>query len=176
MRLSEYANFDGLGLAHLVRKKEISRRELAQVALRAIHAANPALNAIIETYDPGGPVVADDESDAMAAFAGVPFLLKDIGSHDANVTFELGSRLAKGLRVESRANTRRLFRRISRRCSGRHRAPRARKRCGGVDPLARCLLRSVRPETQQKPEPARTGCGIGRERPCRGARRHTQRA
>jgi amidase len=99
MRLSEYANFDGLGLAHLVRKKEVSRRELAQVALRAIHAANPALNAIIETYDPAGTVAADAEGDAVGAFAGVPFLLKDIGSHDANVTFELGSRLAKGLRA-----------------------------------------------------------------------------
>ena len=98
LRLSEYSNFDGLGLAALVRRREISRRELAETGLRAIQAANPALNAIIEVYDQAG-IAAAHAQDEAGLFAGVPFLLKDIGSHDANVKFELGSRLAQGMKA-----------------------------------------------------------------------------
>ena len=98
MKLGEYSGFDGLGLAALVRNQEVTPEELAQTALRAIQVANPALNAVIEVYDPpesGAAYVGAEPG----PFAGVPFLLKDIGSHDANVKFELGSRLARGLRA-----------------------------------------------------------------------------
>lgn len=95
MNLTEYARFDGLGLAGLVRGGEVSAGELAQTGLKAIATANPAINAVIETYENAPDQVA---AATDGPFAGVPFLLKDIGSHDANVTFELGSRLTKGLK------------------------------------------------------------------------------
>jgi amidase len=99
MKLSEYASHDGLALAELVRTREVSARELAQTALRAIDALNPQLNAVIGT-------VPDETERALGAlsslppgapFLGVPFLIKDIGSHFANVTTELGSRFMHGL-------------------------------------------------------------------------------
>lgn len=45
MNLHEYARFDGLGLAELVRCKEVRPGELADLALRAIGQVNPELNA-----------------------------------------------------------------------------------------------------------------------------------
>jgi amidase len=97
MDLAAYAALDGIGLGDLVRKGEISAREAAETGLRAIAALNPAINAVIEVYPDAPHKVAAAPLDAP--FAGVPFLLKDIGSHDAGVTFELGSRLARGLKA-----------------------------------------------------------------------------
>ena len=87
----EYDRFDGLGLAELVRKKEVSPSELCEEAIRRIEQVNPKINAVItRMYDiarkevksgiPGGP------------FAGVPFLLKDIIDEYAGVPLTMGSR------------------------------------------------------------------------------------
>lgn len=96
MNFTEYSSYDGLGLAELVKKGQTSQHELALTALRAIAVLNPQLNAVIESYETAvsrpGPAAG-----SQAVFSGVPFLLKDIGSHDANVKFELGSRLTAGL-------------------------------------------------------------------------------
>lgn len=94
MKLSEYAELDGLAVGRLVREGAVSRTEIRDVALDAIDLCNPALNAVIEVYRD-----ADVTGDSSELFAGVPFLLKDIGSHDAGVLFEMGSRLSAGLRA-----------------------------------------------------------------------------
>lgn len=94
LTLAEYAAHDGLGLAELVRRGETTPPELAQVALQAIRRLNPTLNAVIETFDDAADTAPPD-----GPFGGVPFLLKDIGSHDGNTTFELGSRIARGMKT-----------------------------------------------------------------------------
>jgi len=94
MNLEQYASYDGLGLAALARKGDVSAAELARLGLEAIAALNPALNAVIEVYVDAACKVSTTKD---APFHGVPFLLKDIGSHDANVKFELGSRLTEGM-------------------------------------------------------------------------------
>ncbi|MBC7792596.1 MAG: amidase, partial [Clostridia bacterium] len=76
MNLHEYVRRDAVGLAELVRKGEVSPRELVDTGFRAIAAVNPKLNAVIDQ------VVAHARSqvlelDAEAPFAGVPFLIKD---------------------------------------------------------------------------------------------------
>lgn len=43
----EYDRYDGLGMAELVRKKEISPAELCEEAVRRIEKLNPTLNAVI---------------------------------------------------------------------------------------------------------------------------------
>ena len=50
MNLQEYARFDGLGLAELVRSKQVRPRELCDLALAAVEQVNPQLNAVIETF------------------------------------------------------------------------------------------------------------------------------
>lgn len=51
MNLQEYSSFDGLGLAELIRKKEITKSEVAACAIKAIQTINPKLNAIVEYYE-----------------------------------------------------------------------------------------------------------------------------
>ena len=50
MKLEEYARYDGLGLAELVARREVTPRELGALALAGIEKVNPRLNAVIETF------------------------------------------------------------------------------------------------------------------------------
>jgi amidase len=91
MRLDEYANHDGLGLADLVRRGEVSAAELAALAQSAIDALNPQLNAVIGRVEPQPPA-----GGAAAPFHGVPFLIKDLVLHAQGVPCDMGSRLVAG--------------------------------------------------------------------------------
>jgi amidase len=96
MNLGEYASYDGLGLAELVRKRDVTPKELAATAARAIEAVNPTVNAVVETYDDriGG---LDEASLGDGPFRGVPFLMKDVGGHERGRHIENGSRLCQGM-------------------------------------------------------------------------------
>jgi len=96
MNISEYARYDALGLAELVAKKQVSPKELAQTAARAIDAVNPAVNAVVETY---ADRIDDLDERTLGAgpFRGVPFLIKDFFGHEAGRTIEFGSRLCRGI-------------------------------------------------------------------------------
>ncbi len=96
MTLAEYAAYDALGLASLVAKKQVSPRELAQLAAAAIVAVNPAVNAVIETY-PDRIDDLDERTLGNGPFRGVPFLIKDFFGHEAGRTVEFGSRLCRGM-------------------------------------------------------------------------------
>lgn len=96
MKLSEYANYDGLGIAELVKGGEISIREVCELALEAIEQVNPTINAVIGMA-PTETERALCEAQSDAPFFGVPFLVKDVGTHFANVPSELGCRFARGL-------------------------------------------------------------------------------
>ncbi len=77
--IRDYAARDGLGLAEWVRSGAVSAAELAETAITAIERLNPQLNAVtIKAYDLGRQAAA--RAPAGAPFAGVPFLLKDLGS------------------------------------------------------------------------------------------------
>jgi amidase len=94
MHLREYATFDGLGLAELVRRKEVKPEELVRTALSAIEAVNPALNAVIDVLDTGSTLA---KGLPQGPFTGVPFLLKDLVLHMAGVPTDLGCRLFRGM-------------------------------------------------------------------------------
>jgi amidase len=96
MTLDEYARYDALGLAALVKNGDISPRELAQTAARAVEAFNPSVNAVVETY-PDRIDGLDDRSLGDGPFRGVPFLMKDVFGHEANRRMEFGSRLCRGM-------------------------------------------------------------------------------
>jgi amidase len=96
MNLAEYASYDGLGLAELVRRKEIAPRELCHLALQAIEKLNPQLNAVIETFpERAGSAMPN----TPGPFLGVPFLVKDFPI-EAGTKAEIGSQLAAGLTPE----------------------------------------------------------------------------
>src|SRR5450830_1048792 len=91
MQLLEYTQYDALGLARLVRDGLVSPGELQALALRAVAAVNPQMNAVVEHWP-----VEVSAFDKTAAFAGVPFLIKDIAVTMAGKRVEYGSRLAAG--------------------------------------------------------------------------------
>jgi amidase len=103
MTLAEYAAKDALGLAELVQRREVSPRELAETALAAIAAVNPAINAVIEVYDDRiAPL--DAATLGNGPFRGVPFLIKDVGPHLAGRRTEFCSRLCRGMVGEVDSN------------------------------------------------------------------------
>lgn len=93
MRLDEYAAHDMIGLAGLIRSREVTSAELVDCCLGAIEAVNPHINAVIG-------LVPEDLRAQMGGegpFAGVPFLIKDIVLHMAGMPNEAGSALCAGL-------------------------------------------------------------------------------
>jgi amidase len=94
MKLTEYVGYDGLGLAELVRTREVTSSELAEVASRAIAAVNPEICAVVEVYDDRIESIREP-SLGNGRFGGVPFLIKDDGSFEAGRKCEQGSRLLR---------------------------------------------------------------------------------
>jgi len=76
MAFHEYDMYDGLGLAELVRKGEITPEELVEEAITRIERHNPKLNAVIyKAYDEA--YAASKGELPEGPFKGVPFLIKD---------------------------------------------------------------------------------------------------
>ncbi|MGN6147108.1 MAG: amidase family protein, partial [Rhizomicrobium sp.] len=77
MAFAEYDRYDATGLAHLVRKKEVSPRELLDEAIARVERHNPKVNAVVyKAYDEAKKVADSKLPDGP--FKGVPFLIKDI--------------------------------------------------------------------------------------------------
>ncbi len=79
MGFAEYSSLDGLGLAALVREREVSPRELLDECLARIERVNPRLNAVVRVLPEQSRAAAETTLPA-GAFAGVPFLLKDLAA------------------------------------------------------------------------------------------------
>lgn len=77
MKQSEYINFDGTDLAELVKNKEISKRELAEMSFSLLEKVDNKLNAV--TYTRRDKVLLEAEGQfENRPFEGVPIFLKDI--------------------------------------------------------------------------------------------------
>ncbi|HUS55670.1 MAG TPA: amidase [Thermohalobaculum sp.] len=122
MNLTEYASLDALGLAALIARGEVSAREVAATAMRAIEAANPKVNAVVETYTDRVDNL-DEATLGDGPFRGVPFLIKDVFGHDKGRTIEFGSRLCKGMKVDATAHLATLFHASGLNILGRSNAP-----------------------------------------------------
>ncbi|MBI2833396.1 MAG: amidase [Acidobacteria bacterium] len=86
---------DASGLANLVRRKEITAVEVVEAAIRRLEQVNPVLNAVITPmFELARTQAAGPLPDAI--FAGVPFLLKDLGPKYAGVPQSAGSELIRG--------------------------------------------------------------------------------
>ncbi|HNL40353.1 MAG TPA: amidase family protein, partial [Saprospiraceae bacterium] len=91
LSFNEYRRYDALGLAELVRKGDVTPEELLDVAIRRAEEVNPGLNAIVhKLYDHGKEAARAAPRDAP--FAGVPFLVKDLGMEVAGTPMNTGSK------------------------------------------------------------------------------------
>jgi amidase len=83
---------DGLGLADLVKSKQVTARELVELAIHEIERLNPSLNAVVhKMYE---QAIRQAESlTPEGDFAGVPMLLKDMYQEVEGEPMTYGSRL-----------------------------------------------------------------------------------
>src|SRR3990172_790825 len=90
--MQDYEEYDGLGLAALVREGELTPTTLLDAAIERCEKRNPAVNAMVI------PMLAQARA-AIAAglpagpFRGVPFLLKDLHASVPGVRTTYGSQL-----------------------------------------------------------------------------------
>src|SRR4051794_2722120 len=93
-----YKNYDGLGLAELIKKKEVHPKEVLGEAIKTIEQNNSKLNAVInKLYEK-----ADKEADSIdieGTFAGVPMLLKDIAQEIEGEKITSGSKALQTYRA-----------------------------------------------------------------------------
>ena len=91
MGFAEYDHYDALGLAGLVRRKEITPLELVEECIARIERHNPKLNAVVyKAYDEARAAAKSALPDGP--FKGVPFLIKDINLAVAGWPMTNGSR------------------------------------------------------------------------------------
>ena len=82
---------DGLRLAELVRRRDVSPKELLDAAIARVEARNPALNAVvIRAFEEGRKAIESGLPDGP--FRGVPWLIKDLHAAWAGVRLCNGSR------------------------------------------------------------------------------------
>jgi len=89
-KADEFASLDAIGLAGLVRQKQVKAIELVEAAIERIERLNPSLNAVVT------PMFEQARESALGKladgpFAGVPFLLKDLGALYAGVRMTMGT-------------------------------------------------------------------------------------
>lgn len=99
MSWEEWARHDATALAERVRRRELTPAELAAQAAAGIANTNPATSAVVEVFE---DVVAHPLRDGMdpgGRFAGVPYLMKDLGPTLKGRLQEMGSLLMRGNRA-----------------------------------------------------------------------------
>src|SRR5213594_4307260 len=88
---AEYERYDASGLAELVRRRQVSPRELLEAAIERVESGNGAVNAVTMRLDDyGRRAIAAGVPDGP--FTGVPFLMKDLTASIAGVPMTRSSR------------------------------------------------------------------------------------
>ncbi len=99
MNFDEYRKHDGLALAQLVARREVTPSELLEVAIARAEAVNPKLNAIII---PMHDIARERAKQTLTGpFAGVPFLTKDLFQEYAGVQTAYGCKGLKAANIKA---------------------------------------------------------------------------
>lgn len=99
MSWDEWAQHDGVALAERVKNGELTAGELALQAAAGIAKVDPALSGVVEVFD---DVIAEpgrDGANLAGPFAGLPFLMKDLGPTMKGRLQEMGSLFQRGNRA-----------------------------------------------------------------------------
>ncbi|MFA5940525.1 MAG: amidase [Sinimarinibacterium sp.] len=97
----DYLQHDGLGLAALVRDRQVTPAELLEAAIARAEAVNPKVNAIVI---PMHEIARERARQALEGpFAGVPFLVKDVIQDYAGVPTTVGSAAVRNYVPETHA-------------------------------------------------------------------------
>ena len=94
--MDDYSSFDGVGLAELVARGEVTPAELTEAAIARIERHNPTLNAVVfKGYDDARKQAAGSLPEGP--FRGVPFLIKDLAMPVAGWPRSSGSWYTRGV-------------------------------------------------------------------------------
>lgn len=99
MSWDEWADHDGVALATRIAKGELTAAELAAQAAAAIARVDPALSAVVEVFEDAVADPSIDGTNLDGPFAGLPFLMKDLGPTMKGRLQEMGSRYMRGNRA-----------------------------------------------------------------------------
>jgi Asp-tRNA(Asn)/Glu-tRNA(Gln) amidotransferase A subunit family amidase len=99
MSWDEWAQHDGVALAARVRKGELKPVELAQQAAAGVAKVDSRLSGVVELFDDAIASPADNGTHLEGPFAGLPFLMKDLGPTMRGRLQEMGSLLMRGNRA-----------------------------------------------------------------------------
>src|SRR6478752_2970804 len=109
MDLDQYLTSDATTLAGLVAAKEVTASELLALARQRSYAVNPTINAVVMPLTRVADARAADPG-LTGPFAGVPFLIKDLGQEYAGFPTSSGSRaLSHDVATEHSLVTRRFL-------------------------------------------------------------------
>ena len=98
MKSSVLDGHDAMGLADLVRTRQVAPTELLEAAIARAEALNPRFNFLAQKhYDYARAAIA--KGLPQGPFTGVPWLLKDLNTYIAGELTEGGSRFYKGYRA-----------------------------------------------------------------------------
>ncbi|SDM58636.1 amidase family protein [Bacillus sp. OK048] len=98
-----YKDYDGLGLAQLIKMKELHPKEVLAEAIKTIEEDNPKLNAVINKLYLSAEKMAENV-DLEGCFAGVPMLVKDIAQEIEGERITLGSKAYQNYRAKADSN------------------------------------------------------------------------
>jgi Asp-tRNA(Asn)/Glu-tRNA(Gln) amidotransferase A subunit family amidase len=90
----EYHKYDGLGLAELIIKKQVTPLELLTAVRQRVELLNPKLNALCHLFFDKAEAQID-RGLGTGPFRGVPFVLKDLGMYLTGTITSAGSRVWK---------------------------------------------------------------------------------
>lgn len=92
MALSDYAKYDALALADLLRRREVTSLELVEEAIERVERVQPRINAFVaRLYDRAREEAQRPLADAP--FAGVPIVIKDLVQSVEGAPYTRGSRM-----------------------------------------------------------------------------------
>ncbi len=105
----EYHQYDALGLAALIRSKQVQMSELVEEAIYRIETYNPKINAVVYSMFDQARQQAKRQAPS-GVFAGVPFLLKDSLETVEGEPTSSGTRILRNIRSPHDSETVRRFR------------------------------------------------------------------
>src|SRR5699024_2709325 len=104
MDLKTYQSMDAVGLAKLIKDKQVSPKELVDLSFQRLNEVNPDLNAVVRTREKQIDAEVEQLSDQGQPFFGVPMLLKDISQAIEGEVLSSGSKLLMHNIVEEDSN------------------------------------------------------------------------
>jgi amidase len=98
--MDDVLKLDAVAQAGLVRRGEVSPRELVEASIARIEKTNPSVNAVIlpafeRAREQAITMEAEARQGSQRPFLGVPFLMKDIGGQEAGAPCHMGMRCLK---------------------------------------------------------------------------------